>query len=296
MLVADVQGWAFDINERDMAKYCGHRWDFDHWYISQRGAPPSTHAAHAVFLPYHRWGTDACWSGVPLLGSLRSADFDPDRPGHLCAMDESFVQRCAGFHVVTREAEDRLRQYRNVVYLTNPVDCSRFDRSTEVDGLVVCFAGNPAHSTSQQDDVKGLRSIIIPACATLRIDLVTAEFAKRLPPSEMPSFYRRGSVYVCASAYEGASNAVMEAMASGLAVIATDVGNHREMRDSQIEHFGASGIMLVERSLDAVMDALRALTPRSVRDMGQINRQEILDRWSWAMWADRYLEFLGMAL
>jgi glycosyltransferase involved in cell wall biosynthesis len=112
----------------------------------------------------------------------------------------------------------------------------------------------------------------------------------------MPGFYRRSSVALCASLYEGASNSVMEAMAAGLAVIATDVGNHGEMVESQRKHLGDTGILLVERNPEAFAEALRSLTPARMREMGRLNREEIAARWSWDAWRDRYVEFFRSAI
>jgi len=86
----------------------------------------------------------------------------------------------------------------------------------------------------------------------------------------------------------------MEAMAAGLAVVATDVGNHREMHDSQIKEYGEAGILLIERDKKSFAGALKKLEkdmPR-VQAMGKVNRAEIERAWSWTAWADRYAEFL----
>jgi len=88
----------------------------------------------------------------------------------------------------------------------------------------------------------------------------------------------------------------MEAMASGLALIATNVGNHEEMRDSQLQNFGDTGILLVPRSVEAIQAAIESLSPERAAEMGRINREEIRLRWSWDAWCDRYTDFFRMAL
>ncbi len=50
-----------------------------------------------------------------------------------------------------------------------------------------------------------------------------------LPPSRMPDLYRAADAFVLASHNEGLSNAVLEAMATGLPTIATAVGGHAEL-------------------------------------------------------------------
>jgi glycosyltransferase involved in cell wall biosynthesis len=90
----------------------------------------------------------------------------------------------------------------------------------------------------------------------------------------------------------------MEAMASGHALLTTDVGNHREMQKAQLKNYGDTGIMIIERSEEALTEALIELQrdPARVLAMGELNRQEIADRWSWDVWKDGYAEFLRKAL
>ena len=210
------------------------------------------------------------------------------------------VNRFAAFHVVTAANFAELREHcPGAVYLTNPVNVRRFDRG-ETPGVVASWNGNAQHNSAGSGiDVKGFHSIVEPACRQSHTPLVIAEYHTcRLPPAEMPAFYRRGSVALCASLFEGASNSTMEAMAAGQALITTDSGNHRELRDSQIEHLGETGIEIVERNVEAFVAALRRLQadPGRAQRMGAINRREIAERWSWSAWADRYAAFVERAL
>lgn len=293
LLVADVPGWAFDVNERDMAKWLPE-YEFDH-HCMANGTLPRTSGHDFVFLPMHTWIRNYPYSRI--CGSLRSQHFTPDKPG-ITMGDLSLVKRCAAFHVVTRDSYDDLIKTGadNVFYLTNPVDVRRFT-PTRVKDVVACWAGNADHKSSVYGDAKGFFGVVVPACSDARVVLRIAEYNTcRVKPDEMPAFFRTASVALCASRYEGASNSVMEAMAAGLAVIATDVGNHSEMVASQMQHYGETGIMLVERSWQAFSRALGLLTPQRVAEMGEINRMEIAERWSWAAWRDRYSEFFRVAL
>jgi hypothetical protein len=298
LMVADVPGWAFDQNNDDAIEYCGDLFDFRKFYMQNKGQISPDWNVDFIFCPWHRQLT--FFSNRTLLGSLRSQWFDAANPAPPNGRDIQLVNSCAAFHVVTRDVYDALKPHcPGVVYLTNPVNTRRFPRpAQERLEIVACWNGNAQHfSGGPQADVKGFYTIVIPACTAARVKLLVAEYNTcKLAPRAMPAFYQDATVALCASLYEGASNSVMEAMASGLAVIATRVGNHQEMHDSMMRHFGDSGILLVDRAKEAFAEALAGLTPERAAQMGAINRQEIKERWSWDAWRDRYVDFYRMAL
>lgn len=305
LLISDVRGWAFHINMKDLAEYLQDQFQFEHWFVADwqtDGKVPDLDRFAAVFCVYHRWRINDLLPWDRTLGSLRAFWFKPDKGLNPPGPDEyKLVNSYRAFHVVTQANLDQLKDHcPNAVYLTNPVNMSRFTESTQIEGeLIASWNGNDKHASGSGLDVKGFRSLIIPSCQAADVPLVSAEYnTTRLPSEDMPAFYRKANVAICASLYEGSSNSVMEAMASGLAVVATDVGNHREMVESQLRNFGESGMILVERSINGISSALTELKkdPARARAMGGINRQEIAARWSWAAWASRYADFLRKAL
>lgn len=301
LLVADVPGWAFDVNLRDLAAYLGDEFQFAFWYTRDyRGAAsvPDLAEFDGVFVPFHRWHFNDHVPKYKALGSLRSRWFRPEAPGPATEEDVELVNSFRGFHVVTRANHDEIKgRCPGAVYLTNPVNMRRFKEKTEVKNrLVACWSGNGRHHSPLGEDVKGLTSIIRQACKFAGVPLEVAEYhSSRLSAAEMPAFYRRANVYLCASLYEGASNSVMEAMAAGQALITTDCGNVREMQEQQLATYGESGIIVVDRSVRAFTEALGSLSPERALEMGAINRRSIRDAWSWAVWTARYRDFLQMA-
>ena len=302
LAISDVRGWAFDQNMRDMAEALGDFADVEHFYISDYkadGAAPDWDAYDVVFNVYHRNPLEPPWSKTA--GSLRGTWFSPQRPVPPGPKEVAVVNRHGAFHVCTAKTYMQLRPHcPQVWYLTNPVNMRRFPQATEIEGEIIAqWNGNAGHdSAGGGRDVKGFRSIIQPAAEAAEIPLVYAEYSEnRLPPEAMPDYYRQANVALCASLYEGASNSVMEAMAAGLAVIATDVGNHAEMQHSQLLRFGETGIWLVERSAAAFVEALRRLRadPARAVEMGRVNRRSIEADWSWERWADWYRQFLKVA-
>ncbi len=300
VLLADVPGWAFDVNEHDWHRYLDTYHDYSHLYVRDVAAWPKLDQWDVVYVALQRWQIGHLIPWDRALGALRSRWFLTESPGPATDADVRLVNTFRGFHCVTAvnyaEIADRCPNLR---YLTNPVDHLRFPHPTEVrDRLRACWNGNALHLDSKGVDCKGL-GMVVAACAQAGVPLTYAEYHTcRAPFEQMPAWYRGFNVAISMSLYEGASNSVMEAMATGLAVICTDTGNHREMRDSQLLHLGDTGIILVERSVEALAKALSNLAacPGRAIEMGRVNRREIAERWSWERWADRYRQFVELAL
>jgi glycosyltransferase involved in cell wall biosynthesis len=304
LLVSDVPGWAFDVNMRDMARYLADDFDFEYFYTTDwfKGARVDWYKYDVIYEAYHRNPE----MGIPYeraLGAMRSQYFKPEKQGPPDAEDITLVNRYRGFQVATQMNYDELiKRCPNVVYLTNPVDTRRFTQVPKRDRIIASWNGNAGHKSPDGRYIKHFYDVVVPACSKAEVPYVVAEYGtsagrmRRRTPEEMPEFYQQANVALCASEYEAASNSVMEAMSSGLALIVTDVGNHRELRDSQLKAYGDTGIILVERDVDAFADVIRSLTPDRVFEMGQINRREIEDRWSWELFTPKYKNFLKMAL
>lgn len=305
LLLSDVRGWAFDQNLQDMAEYCRDFFDFTILYVAEFGSEhkraPSLRAYDVVFAPYHRWRIDNLLPWDRTLGSLRSQWLFPEKKRPPQQEEFDLVNQYVAFHVVAKRNYDEYRKAcPRVVYLTNPVNMRRFPEPTPVKGeVIVEWNGNARHDNMAREDVKGFLSIVQPACRRAGVPLVVAEYnTSRRQPADMPSFYRQANIAVSSSLYEGASSSVMEAMASGLAVVTTDVGNHREMRDSQLAEYGETGLLLIDRSIDAFAKALQSLRAnyKLVERMGEVNRHCIERAWSWSVWAPGFVEFFKTPL
>lgn len=305
LLIADVRGWAFDSNLTDLIRALGEEFEFDRFYTEDwwKGARPDWGQWDVIYECYHANPA----MGIPLdraLGALRSQWFDGRTREPPTAANIAMVNQYRAFHVAALRNYNELRAYcPRAVYLTNPVDMQRFPHATHArQTIVASWNGNALHRTPDGVSVKHFYDVIVPATQAAGVPLVAAEYGtpegpwRRRTFEEMPDFYRQANVALCASEYEAASASVMEAMASGLAVLATDVGNHRELMESQIQHLGDSGIVLLDGTVDAFTRALRELPPGRVAEMGALNRAEIAARWSWAAWRDRYRDFLRSGL
>ncbi|MGH9931396.1 MAG: glycosyltransferase [Pyrinomonadaceae bacterium] len=94
-----------------------------------------------------------------------------------------------------------------------------------------------------------------------------------IAPPKMSDLYRAADTFVLASHNEGLSNSLLEAMASGLPIVVTDVGGHSEIVDS-----GVNGYLVPPRDVEALALALRdALTMREASAcFGRAARQRAL--------------------
>ena len=116
-------------------------------------------------------------------------------------------------------------------------------------------------------------------------DAVT--FAGYVPQDQMAPYYRAADVFALASEFDNSPNVVLEAMACGLPIVATDVGGVAEYvnvdRGGSLVARGDAPAMA--RALgDWLGDAGRR------RAASAFNRQLVLDRFSWRASAERLLE------
>jgi glycosyltransferase involved in cell wall biosynthesis len=108
--------------------------------------------------------------------------------------------------------------------------------------------------------------------------------------SEIPALYRSADALILPSFYEGMSNVVLEAMASGLPVLASDVPGNRGPVISD-----ETGVLF---PLDQP-DKLGAALSRLATDLGwagalgRAGRRRVQTAYSWERSAQRYLELLA---
>tara|TARA_R110002072_G_scaffold113818_1_gene243563 strand:- start:9562 stop:10803 length:1242 start_codon:yes stop_codon:yes gene_type:complete len=162
--------------------------------------------------------------------------------------------------------------------------------------LRIGWVGNSDWGITLGHDYKGKHSIFDPALALLRQAGVpfTVHIAdkaiRRVPRVDMPDFYKNVDVLVCCSLFEGTPNPVLEAMASGCAIVSTDVGIVPEVFGPRQMEF-----LLPERSAAALANLLERLVrePDTLIALKRENlqRRETLD-WHarWPAWDALFTE------
>ncbi len=103
-------------------------------------------------------------------------------------------------------------------------------------------------------------------------------------------YYQAAQFAVLASWTEGLPNALLEAMAAGLPVIATDVGGARELVVDNL-----SGLLVPPRDPAALAAAIAAIasSPARRREMGALARR-IAERFSWDRCVEEHLALYGV--
>ncbi len=193
--------------------------------------------------------------------------------------------RCAGGVVNNLASYQKALEYTDKYFCCqNGVDERLFHPAEKkVKELIACWVGN-----SKSIGNKGLE-IIQQACqlsgVRLRIvDAADKEQGVEANPQEWvrDQLYHKSSVYICASEFEGAPNPALEAMACGLPVISTRVGNMVELIKDGYNGF------LVERSPEAIATALQKLRKSDFHTMGKNARTSIENGWTWAQQVTKY--------
>lgn len=105
----------------------------------------------------------------------------------------------------------------------------------------------------------------------------TARLLGAKPHDEMPALYRDADVFCLPSWFEAMPLSILEAMASGLPVVATDVGDVPRV----VEH-GITGLLVPPKRPDALAEALAELLgdPERRRAMGSRGRTAVEARYS----------------
>jgi glycosyltransferase involved in cell wall biosynthesis len=109
-------------------------------------------------------------------------------------------------------------------------------------------------------------------------------FAGYVPQNETAAWYRTADVFALSSDFDNSPNVVLEAMAAGLPVVATDVGGLREYVAEP-----RNGRLTPKGDARAFAHALASYVDdaASARATGEHNRADAVSRFSWAASAAR---------
>lgn len=98
------------------------------------------------------------------------------------------------------------------------------------------------------------------------------EFTGEIEHSELPKYYQEGDIFILPSLSEGLSNVLMEAMSSGLPIVATDVGGNPEL----VKHNKGGYLVEPDDPSDLAEAVISLIKKKDRREkMGEFNREYI---------------------
>lgn len=115
-------------------------------------------------------------------------------------------------------------------------------------------------------------------------------FASRVPPDQMPQLYRDNDIFIMSSAHEGMSNAMLEAMASGLPIITTRCEGVDELIDE-------NGIIAERATPDCIAESIPQISQnqQSYVSMSIASRKRAAT-FTWPAVASQYLNYYRQVL
>jgi len=109
-------------------------------------------------------------------------------------------------------------------------------------------------------------------------------FMGAVPAERMPQLYRDNHIFVMSSAHEGMSNAMLEAMASGLPIITTRCEGAEELIED-------NGIVVEDPRAEAIAEAAKELADNQQEyELMSIAARKRAERFSWSSTAEEYLK------
>ena len=165
----------------------------------------------------------------------------------------------------------RLVPLKNLTLLVDAVSRIRATRPSV--HLLVVGEGPERARLEQQASARGIA------------DAVT--WVGYVPQADTPAYYRSADVFALSSDFDNSPNAVLEAMACGLPIVATDVGGVAAFVDAN-----RGGALVPKGDAAALAGAAGALVddPPRARRVGAFNRDRASGEFSWRASARRLLD------
>ncbi|MHC4618679.1 MAG: glycosyltransferase family 4 protein [Planctomycetota bacterium] len=114
------------------------------------------------------------------------------------------------------------------------------------------------------------------------------ELTGRIEPERMPELYRQNDIFISATMQEGMSNAMLEAMASGLPIITTQCEGAQELIND-------NGILVDEASPRAIADNIKTLADdKDSYDTMCVAARRQAEKFGWENVARQYIRYYDL--
>jgi glycosyltransferase involved in cell wall biosynthesis len=259
--------------------------------------------------------------GLPYLVSLRGGDVPGFRPYDFATYHRlmgplirwvwrrarSVVANSDGLRQLAQAFDDRVA----IELIPNGVDLQRYDvAAREWDPAQLLFVGRVVYQKGLDvllgalADLQHLRwRLVIAGDGPLREALQAqaeslgvgerVRFAGWLSRDDLIPEYRKANLFVFPSRHEGMPNAVLEAMASGLPVIASRIAGNEELVLP-----GKTGLLVPVDDVAGLREALGELIPSGSKRaaMGAAGRTRVAEHYTWDQSAAAYQRLLEQAV
>jgi len=316
LLLVDNRGWAYDTKARALIdNYRGS--DFEFEIVGYKDDPEQLTRAFSkndYYLCFgfqnfnkceRRHGADRK-KALASIASHASWDKGKTQPDNQVLPDRAILNYLSTFKSVSSVSKRLQKLFKKAglrtTYTPNGVPTNQFTPNISFANpkkLIIGYAGR------DRDDKKGNRSFIIPAAKSLRkhvsLELAMCDFILERKKgirgstyrnyTDMPNFYRNLDIYICMSREEGSCRSVLEAMASGCAIISTDCGAIHELISD------GDGGLIVDRNLDSLVKGLQTLlNDRDLVTKMKIRNSKAIKNFDWSVVANQWYAWLEETL
>lgn len=280
LLIADARGWIFDRHCNEIKKRLTE-YEFDikfTWHDN-----PSTYKYDQYDLIYQLDPMAIHNLNPPknktIFGLRNEFMYGHDINGIYSFYVNEIERKCCAFHVVNRTQLKDFSQVTRIplMLVQHGVDTDIFKKTKSHhngEKLIIGTSGNPG-STGK----KGFE-FVEKACEKTGCILKTAKQnlqSGHLSKEQMAEFYNETDLYCSMSETEGLNNPIMEAGATGIPVISTNVGAVREMIED-----GKNGF-IIPRTTEALVEKIEYFMKNRemIQIMGNSFMETIRTNWSW---------------
>ena len=126
--------------------------------------------------------------------------------------------------------------------------------------------------------------VIVYLLSSFKQPMGIVKITGRMDTQKMPEVYRQNDIFISASMQEGMSNAMLEAMASGLPIVTTRCEGLAELIDG-------NGLIVEEDNIEEIVKAVKHLAdnPELYKRMSAAARKQA-EKFDWANVASSYIE------
>lgn len=326
-LIIDSRGWAFDNIANNIEKYLSDEFDFKKIYMSDipgdnivlllygcadcdiihflwRGYLNFLDGANAEwYLSYYGRDVESFKNNVMKEMYITTGVYDHKYLDDEFYITQNIIKYINRYTVSSKKLYDVYSKLDFDIPITeitdgvdnkmfHPINIERF-KNIKNRKIIIGWVGNSKFDEEKHDDYKGIHTIIKPAINQLKnegynIELLCADRTEKyIPHDQMPEYYSKIDLYICASINEGTPNPILEAMACGIPVISTDVGIVKEVFGDKQKKY-----ILEERSEACLKNKIKMFIDNldSIDELVDENLKQI-EQWTWQRKAEEFREF-----